>query len=242
MQALQQHLDLLNAQKDAYGENAAVRQQILETEQKILSAKFSAIDDQLKADLAANVSQEDAARKKELAVTSLLEQETIKRIGLEKQKTTAVQAETTKQLGVVAAARQQFQRLGGANSPIIGMAELSSQMKFLPDFSLDAGRPPSGLGRLDQLRDTGPPQLQLERVRSRLNSDIQEGNRLSGRGGNVPRDGFSSGPGGAPTSNSVTNNYVTLQNQAINPRNPTVIAAVRTIIDAYCQESFHKGA
>jgi hypothetical protein len=234
MSALQQHLELLNAQKAAYGETAEIKDQINKTEQQILDSKLQAIDRQMQADLAANMSQEDAARKRELAVTALKEQETIKRIGLEAAQTKSVQAETTKQVGIKTAAQQTFQRLGGASSPLQSLQELSARSAFLPNFSLDSS-PQAGRAFP---RSLGPPQQQLARIQQTVGKDMgqAEGGRYTADINRADR-----AQRGTPAGDSTTNNYyLTVSGGKVKPEDEPVI---RRFIDNYVADDRHrKGA
>lgn len=224
-EGLNTKLEMLKAEEEAQGKSTFRTQQIADLERQILAEKIQAIREQERAEIDARATAEQARERSELRITALKDQETLKRIKAEQTGTKSVEDEARKQQSIIEGLTKN--RLGGANSPIQSLAEVSARSSFLGNFSLGDFGSGSGGGRAFP-RSLGPPQQQLGRIQATIANDIAQGERLAGRG---------AAGGVAPTTVATTNNnYLTVQGQALGAE---VKAAMRTIIEQYIQEDRH---
>ncbi len=224
-EGLNTKLEMLKAEEEAQGKSTFRTQQIADLERQILAEKIQAIREQERAEIDAGATAEQARERSELRITALKDQETLKRIKAEQTGTKSVEDEARKQQSIIEGLTKN--RLGGANSPIQSLAEVSARSSFLGNFSLGDFGSGSGGGRAFP-RSLGPPQQQLGRIQATIANDIAQGERLAGR---------SAAGGVTPTTVATTNNnYLTVQGQALGAE---VKAAMRTIIEQYIQEDRH---
>ena len=228
LDAQKQSLELLKAQVAAGDSSTFTGSKIKDAEQGILAARIQAVRDQEKADLAANVSAEDAARKRELAITAIVQAETIRRMGEEQKQTKAVEDEAKKQEAIRAGFAAN--RLGGKNSPIVSLGELSATSNLLPNFSFDS----FGASKLP--KSSGPPSGQLSRVRAGVDRDIAAGEQLGKD--TKAQGGFTGGASGSAVQTSNTTNNLSLYGGKIRPEDEPTI---RAIFDKYFAEKKHLG-
>jgi len=235
-----QDLEVLKAEAALEGQSTFRKFQIAELEKKILAERVQAVRDQEQAEIASGVSIEQAAERRELRITQIKNEETLKRSQKEEEQTKKVEAEAKKQQDILDGFRAK--RVGGKSSPLISQEELNASLSFLPNFSLDT---PLALPK---------PPRNLNRVRAQVDEDIKQGERLKGQGEaqkgkaggglpgqETPGGGQGAGAGGGPAT-QVTKQY-NLGMQGYPIDSPEVRKAIETVVDYVIKaKKFNEGA
>lgn len=173
-------LELLKAQQQLEGKSAFRQGQIDELQKRILAEKIQAIREQEQAELQANVSAEQAAARREERIGQVLKQETLKRIQEQQAQTQTVESEEKKRQAII----EQFanNRLGGPNSILQSLGEVSARSSFLGDFSFGGFGSGFGAGKFGSGPGLPRPPQTLSQVQAQVARDVQRGDVLAGRG------------------------------------------------------------
>jgi hypothetical protein len=237
---LETELELLKVRQEQSGQDLS--SQIRDKEQQILAEKLQAIREQEQAEIDSGVNATRARERAEIRITQLKNEETLKRMRAESDLTGAVESEAKKQEDILNRFREQ--RLGGPNSPLQSLAEVSAQLSSLGSFDLS-----SGFGRSRSNARQSPPSGLFE-VQRQIESDITSGDRVAGRGQRgrytdainaaerTPTFVAPDGPG-APVT--VNNYYVSLQNRAIDVNDPASKQSVKQLVGEFITEAQHRG-
>jgi DNA repair exonuclease SbcCD ATPase subunit len=239
---LETELELLKVRQEQSGQDLS--SQIRDKEQQILAEKLQAIREQEQAEIDSGVNATRARERAEIRITQLKNEETLKRMQAESDLTGAVESEAKKQEDI--RKRYQDQRLGGPNSPLKSLAEVSEELQMLGAFDLG-----SGFGRSRSNARQSPPSGLFE-VQRQIESDITSGDRVAGRGQRgrytdainaaerTPTFVAPDGPG-TPAAGTVNNYYVSLQNRALDVNDPASQQAVKQLVGQFITEAQHRG-
>lgn len=226
-EAHKQELEVLKVEAALEGESAFRKTQIAEMEKKLLAERIQAVRDQEKAEIASGVSAEQAAERREIRITEIKNEETLKRAQKEEEATKKVQEEAKKQEAILEGFRAK--RLGGKASPLISQEEFSASQNLLGNFSLDT---PLALPK---------PPSSLRRVRDQVDQDIKDGERQGqprkppaggapGQPGSDSAQGGSAGGSGGGPSTQITKQY-NLGMQGYPIDSPEVKTAIETVVN-----------
>lgn len=226
---LAQNIELLKQEQALTGKDNS--RLIRAQEQQALAERIQAVREQQQQEVeqAGNTESAkiEAAKRASLRIQAIKTDEVLKRIRAEQDVTKSADEESKKQQDIAnRLAGLKANRLGGPDSPIQSLEELSLESASRFSISSSFGKKPTGL-------------LQFQR---QVDDDVSAGDRLrSGNKPNFSQDNVQYGP---PTSESggVTNVYLSLPGETIEPKNPKVRDAVRTIVDEYRGETKQRGS
>ena len=232
-----QELEVLKAEAALEGNSAFRKTQIAELEKKILAERIQAVRDQEQAEIASGVSVEQAAQRRELRITQIKNEETLKRAQKEEEQTKKVQEEAKKQQDIIDGLRAK--RVGGKNSPLISQEELNATLSFLPNFSLDT---PLALPK---------PPSNLNRVRQQVDQDIRQGEAQKGPGtaqkgtpgkSKPGQEAGAEAAGGAAAAGTQITKQYNLGMQGYPIESPEVKKAIETVVNyILAQKKFNEG-